>query len=245
MDKQEFLKQLEDALNENGVSAKKVAKYLKKFESLIDEAPEEEKAATIEKLGTPAEIAIRIKNMNNKREETKKISTSDSKKTKPIETSQNVISDSDDDEEREIIMSEKGKRIFLIGAIATAPVNLAICLALAVIFLAMYTAVLLFSGALIIVEIAGVICGVLLGVGGLLYGVVGILPGEIPTFVGQYEIGFGIMLIGIVTVAGILVYEYVMKVTPLACKGITKLIKFTSRKIIQFVKFLKRECGKL
>lgn len=242
MDKQEFLKQLEDALNENCVSQKKVAKYLKKFESIIDEAPDEEKAQAIEKLGDPSELAIRIKNMNDKREETKKISTSDSHAPKHIDTPK---ADSNSNEEREAIISEKGKRIFLIGAIATAPINLMIFIALAVLFLAAYAAVLFFSAFLILAEIAGVIFGVLLGVGGILYGVVGILPGEIPSFVGMYELGFGIMLIGIVTVAGILIYEYVMKVTPLACKGITWLIKFTVRKIIQFFKFLKRECGKL
>ncbi len=240
MDKQEFLKQLEDALNENGVSQKKVAKYLKKFESIIDEAPEEEKSQAIENLGDPNEIAIRIKNMNDKREETKKISTSEPPPKKQPETNEN-----ESENEHETVMSEKGKRIFLIGAIATAPVNLVVILALAILFLAAYIAVLLFSAFLILAEIAGVICGVLLGVGGILYGVVGLLPGEIPSFVGMYELGLGIMIIGIVTVAGILIYEYVMKVTPLACKGITWLIKFTARKIIQFFKFLKRECGKL
>lgn len=240
MDKQEFLKQLEEELKANSVSEKKSAKYLTKFEKIIDEAPEEEREKVIENLGSPSELAAKIKSINDKREETKKISTGEPKvksiKAEPIDDEQDTAAPP---------MSEKGKRVFLIGAIATAPINLVLCLIIAASFIAAYAAVLLFSGFLILAEIAGVILGVLLGVGGILYGIVGLLPGEIPAFVGQYELGFGIMLIGIVTVAGILIYEYVMKVTPLGIKGVTWLFKLTVRKIIQLVLFIKKECGKL
>ena len=142
-------------------------------------------------------------------------------------------------------MSEKGKRIFLIGSIAASPIMLALFVVIAALFIATYALILLFSGVLIIAEILGVIGGILIGVCGILYGIVGILPGDIPSFVGQYELGFGIMIIGIVTVAGVLVYEYVMRVTPLAMKGLTKFLKFTLRSIVRLILFIRKECGKL
>jgi hypothetical protein len=182
---------------------------------------------------------------------TKRISTTESNDTQETEVAENEqeADDTEENEEQEdeapIIMSEKGKRVFLTWAILTSPLTIALSVIIAAAFVAMYVAVLLFSASLVLVEIAGVIGGVLLGVGSVLYGIVGMLPGQIPSFVGQYELGFGIMLIGIVTVAAVLIYLYIMKVTPLALKGVTWLLKQTVRKIVKLIKHFRRECGKL
>lgn len=280
MDKQEFLKQLEEALDTLGVLQAKAVKYLNKFESIIDEAPAEQQAETIAKLGSPAEVAEKIKSANEQREESKKQeepaveensaqelpqaapntpasnSAEISSEFKPVKAEKQSgeialvkkkkeKSKSEATEERETVMSERGKRIFLIGVIATSPITLAIILALAVVFLALYVVTVIVSGVLVLVEIIGVIGGVLLGVTGILYGIIGILPGDIPTYVGMYELGYGLVILGIVTVVGILVYEYIMKGTPLICKGITMLIKFTAKKYKQLFLFIRKECGKL
>ncbi len=121
------------------------------------------------------------------------------------------------------------------------PLTLPLFLALMGAFFALFAAL---TGAIIGIIIT-IVCIVLAGTGislvGIIYGITQLFE-VLP--VGLFEIGFGIIIGGSSMLAGVLLYNFAIRLLPLAMKYLTVLFKFTLQKLHQLFRFLKRECAK-
>jgi hypothetical protein len=92
---------------------------------------------------------------------------------------------------------------------------------------------------------ASIIVGGIASASSIIYGIIALLPGSVASYIGMYELGLGLMILGILIVSGILLHFFVIKVTPLVFRSTTKLIKFTIKQFIKLFKFIRKECYKI
>lgn len=136
----------------------------------------------------------------------------------------------------------KGFYIFWLTFIFTLPITIALAAAFFGLFVGVFAAL----SALIVALIAGLIVLVAVGVGVALVGIIfGIT--QLFSFVaaGIYEIGLGVMVIGIVMLTGILIYNFAIRFLPWVIRKVAVLLRFTCGKIRDLFVYLRRECYKL
>lgn len=238
MNKQEFLSQLREAFAKYEIPDTKSEKYFKKFEKLIDSVEEKDQEAKIKELGDPEEIAKKAKELIDEKKQ---------KKIKIKEEEAVPVSDAEDEivKERNSVESMRGKYIFIAGIVLTSPIWLGVFAALALLFLTFYTVMILIDIVIGIVLSASIIVGGIASASSIIYGIIALLPGSVASYIGMYELGLGLMILGILIVSGILLHFFVIKVTPLVFRSTTKLIKFTIKQFIKLFKFIRKECYKI
>ena len=136
----------------------------------------------------------------------------------------------------------KGKKIFWISLACLSPLLLILGLAFLAFFGALYAlAFILIVGSLALMALI-VAGGSAVAIVGLIYGVIRLfsVPSE-----GLYEIGLGIIIIGISTLVAILLYNLALRLMPFLIKKIGVFFKFCTKKIIQLYHYLRKECYKL
>lgn len=136
----------------------------------------------------------------------------------------------------------KGFYIFWLAFIFTLPLTAA----LAAIFFGAFAAAFAALAALIVGLIAGLIALVAVGAGVSLVGIIfGIT--QLFTFVasGVYEIGLGVMIIGVVTFVGVLLYNVAVHFLPWVIRKTGVLLKFSCGKIRELFLYVRRECYRL
>lgn len=242
MTKELFLSQLKESLAAKKVDKATADKYLRRFEKIIDATPAEETEKKISGFGRPADIAARIAAMDPNG--TKQPAPRQPAPQKPVKSGAPAAR-TKKEEASEPAYSERGEKIFWWTVVLSSPVWIFLLCVIGALFLCAYTAILLLTAALIILEVALIVGGVLLAVIGIVYGVMQMLPGAAAAYIGLYELGLGIKIGGIVMIAAILIYNFVINMAPLALKSLTKFAKFTAKSIGKLVKRARKECGNL
>ncbi len=125
-------------------------------------------------------------------------------------------------------------------------ISLPITFPLFVAIIAVFAAVWLGLAAVVIAAVAALVALVAGGAAGSL---VGIIYGIIQLFtsvpVGLYEIGLGVIVAGSVMFAGILVYNFAVRLVPILMRMLGKLFRFVLSELKRLFNFLRKECVKL
>ncbi len=237
MNKQEFLKQLQEAFTKYEIPASKSDKYFKKFEKLINNIEEKDLEAKIEELGTPDDIAKKFKELIEEKD-------SKAKEEKKNEPASPAIEENGETRENEVV-SLRGKYIFIGGVVLSSPIWLTLSIILIGFFGVIYAAMIAIDVAIAVFLSFFIIVGGIASFSAIIYGVIGLLPGAVASYIGMYELGLGLMILGTLIVVSILLHFFVVKVTPLVFRQTTRFFKFLVKKIIKLVKFLRKECDKI
>ena len=161
---------------------------------------------------------------------------------KPVES---VKAEDHDEEAPKKPISKRGMHIFWWTAGLTSPITLFLLGVVAGLFLFAYAALILSAIVSIIAVTVTVIGGILLALVGLGYGVVKMLPGTDAFFVGLYEFGLGLIIVGGTIVFPILEYNYSTVLVPYTVKKLTVFLRFTIRQIKRLVIYLYDRCREL
>lgn len=142
-------------------------------------------------------------------------------------------------------ISKRGMQIFWWTAALTSPITLFLLCVLAGLFLFAYAALIVSAIVMIIAVTVTVIGGILLALVGMGYGVVNMLPGTDAFFVGLYEFGLGLIIVGGTIVFPILEYNFATVLVPYTVKKLTVFLKFTIKQIKRLVMYLYDRCREL
>ena len=94
-----------------------------------------------------------------------------------------------------------------------------------------------------VAALIGVVCiGTILSLVGIISGALQI-GASLP--IGLYEIGIGVIAIGITMCAGILIYNFVIRLMPILFKLVWKLFKYVLKRLKELFNHLKKESAKL
>lgn len=153
------------------------------------------------------------------------------------------LEDVEDDEEKKVVLTKRGKAFFWSIAILTMPLTaLAAFLVLAVFALGIIAVCTLIAAVFILVcaqAVAG--CGLLLV--GLIYGVIVIIGGNVGT--GIYEIGLGVFCSGVALGLGVLTYYLASVVLPYALKQLITFEGYSLRRVGPMLDRFREECNRL
>ncbi len=134
---------------------------------------------------------------------------------------------------------EKNRRKFWLIFAATLPITVALIAATAAafgfVFFLIAVVMLIAIGALIAVTAAGTLVSVF----GLIFGASQMLS-NVP--VGLYECGVAIMIGAVAIAVGILVYNFAVRLMPLAAKLLLSFAHYVARKYRELYVYLKKEC---
>ncbi len=223
--------------------AESIAQLLKKNKIKAHTPPTEEQSTPTEQTAQPqsraSEYPPQTKSVSSS-EKDERLPSRPAKKTKPQPASYEW--DEDEYYEEDEKGSGKGFYIFWLVFIFTLPVTIALGAAFFGAFVGIFAAL----SALIVGLIAGLIGLVAVGAGVSLVGIIfGIT--QLFSFVsaGIYEIGLGVMVIGVVMLAGILIYNFAIRFLPWLIRKVWTLLTFTCGKIRDLFHYLRRECYKL
>ena len=138
--------------------------------------------------------------------------------------------------------TSKGVYIFWLVLFFTLPITIALAAAFFGIFIGAFVALSALIAGLIVGLIGLVAVGAGVSLVGIIFGIT-----QLFTFMaaGIYEIGLGIMVIGFVMLAGILIYNLAIRFLPWVIRKVAVLLRFTCGKIRDLFVFLKKECYKL
>ncbi|MBQ2512763.1 MAG: hypothetical protein II534_05415 [Clostridia bacterium] len=117
---------------------------------------------------------------------------------------------------------------FSIGLIIALPFIILLSLVMVVLYLVFWLALALLMILAVAALIAFVAVGVFVALTGIVYGVIMLIKGNTP--VGLFEIGLGITVGAVVLFAGILVYNFAIRLIPFGMKMLSKLLAFGFRK---------------
>lgn len=237
MNKQEFLNQLREAFIKYEIPESKSQKYFKKFEKLIDEVEEKDQEAKIQEFGSPDEIAKKFKEVIEEKKEKDKAK-------KQVSTEKEVPTDQEIVEKNEVV-SVRGKYFFIGGLVLTSPIWITVSAFVLAVLAILCCAMIVVDIAIAVVMTAAIIVGGILSASSIIYGVIALLPGAVASYIGMYELGLGLIILGALIVSGILLHFFVVKVTPIVFKSSIKLVKFLVKKLIHFIKFVRKECDKI
>ena len=107
-----------------------------------------------------------------------------------------------------------------------------------VLYLVFWLALALLMILAVAALIAFVAAGVFVALTGIVYGVIMLIKGNTP--VGLFEIGLGITVGAVVLFAGILVYNFAIRLIPFGMKMLSKLLAFGFRKGKEGISGLKK-----
>ena len=132
--------------------------------------------------------------------------------------------------------------IFWVLFAVSLPVTIPLALAVIALFVFVWgglAALILGSIAVLIAAVAG---GTALSLVGIIYGVTKLFS-EVP--IGLYEIGLGVLIGACVMFAGILLYNFAVRLLPLLIKLVARLFRYLYGRLRLLFGFLRRECAKL
>lgn len=132
--------------------------------------------------------------------------------------------------------------IFWVLFAVSLPLTIPLGLCVLALFLAVWgglAAMIVGSIALLIGVAAG---GTALALVGIIYGITQLFS-VVP--VGIYEIGLGVLIGGCVMFAGILLYNFAVRLLPVVIKQVAKLFRYLYGQFKVLFAFLRRECAKL
>ncbi len=161
------------------------------------------------------------------------------KKIAPVK----VATDSEKPEKKPL--SKRGMAVFFGTAALTSPITLTLAAALIGLFLLVHFALVFIAVAMLLAVTVTVICGILLALVCLGYGIVMMLPGTTAFFIGLYEFGLGLIIVGGTIVFPILEYNCATLLVPFTMKKWNKLLKFVIRQIKRLVVYLYDLCRDL
>ncbi len=126
--------------------------------------------------------------------------------------------------------------------ILTLPLTIVVLAAILVLFGAVFLALILAIIGLVVGMIAVVAAGSGLALVGIIYGIT-----QLFTFVaaGIYEIGLGVMIIGIALFGGVVLYNLAVRFLPWVMSWLTVLFSFVFGRFRNLFYFVRRECYKL
>lgn len=132
--------------------------------------------------------------------------------------------------------------IFWVLCAVSLPITLPLALAGVAVFAGVWVGLL----GLIIGSIALLVCGAAVGTAlalvGIIYGISQLFS-VVP--VGLYELGLGIMIGSVVMFAGILLYNFAIRLVPLIMRLWGRLFRYVCGRIRVLFGFLRKECAKL
>lgn len=155
------------------------------------------------------------------------------------------VSESDDDVfdfEAGDKKTKKGKTIFLVGLIVTLPITLALLLLIYGTFAALFLSVIVLIIALIAAMIAVVAGGAVISLVGIIYGITQLFS---CVEAGIYEIGLGIIVVGVVLLLAVLIFNLAVRVVPILITKLAQFVGFVTRKLKSLFYYIRRECYKL
>ena len=142
-------------------------------------------------------------------------------------------------------LSRRGMALFFGSAILTSPITLGICALLCGLFLSLCAALVVLAVVMFVAVTVTVICGILLALVCLGYGIVKMLPGTDAFFIGLYEFGLGMIVVGATIVFPILEYNCATALVPYTIKKLFALLKLIFRQIKRLVVYLFGLCRNL
>ena len=142
-------------------------------------------------------------------------------------------------------LSRRGMAVFFGSAILTSPITLGIVGAIIGAFLFTYVALIVLAVTMFVAVTATVIAGILLALVCMGYGVVKMLPGTDAFFIGLYEFGLGMIMVGGTIVFPILEYNLATVFVPFCMKKLYTLLKFTIRQVKRLIVYLFDRCRDL
>ena len=149
------------------------------------------------------------------------------------------------EEEQKKPISKRGMQIFWWSVGLSSPIWLFLAFVLAGLFLFAFGALIVAAVGLIVALTVTVIGGILLAIIGLGYGIVKMLPGTDAFFVGLYEFGLGMIVVGGTIIFSILEYNGATVLVPYTIKKLIVFLKFTIRQIKKLVIYLYDRCRDL
>ncbi|MBE6638523.1 MAG: hypothetical protein E7616_03580 [Ruminococcaceae bacterium] len=156
-----------------------------------------------------------------------------------------TVSVAEKSEENKKPISKRGMQIFWWTAGLSSPITLFLLGCVAGLFLLGYLAILFTAVFMIVAVTVTVVLGILLALVCLAFGVVKMLPGTDAFFIGLYEFGLGMILVGGTIVFPILEYHCATLLMPYVAKKFTVFLRFTIRQIKRLVIYLYDLCRNL
>ena len=141
--------------------------------------------------------------------------------------------------EKEVIPNSK-KFWLLFGV--TLPITLPLALLGLSLFVAVWIALMLGNVAAIVAMIATAAVGAVVSLVGIIYGITQLFV-SVPT--GLYEIGIGVVIVGLVLFVCILLYNFAIRLMPFLIKRVFVLFKFTLSKLKARVNRIRKECAEV
>ncbi|MCI8386847.1 MAG: hypothetical protein HFE63_00070 [Clostridiales bacterium] len=132
--------------------------------------------------------------------------------------------------------------IFWVLFAVSLPITIPLLLAVIALFIIVWgglCALIVASIGALILAAAG---GTALSLVGIIYGITKLFS-EMP--IGLYEIGLGVLVGGCVMFAGILLYNFAVRLLPLLIKLVGRLFKYLYKQFWVLFAFLRKECAKL
>jgi len=136
----------------------------------------------------------------------------------------------------------KGFYTFWLVFIFTLPITIVLAAAFFAVFIGIFAVLTALIIGLIAVLIGLVAAGAGVSLVGIIFGITQLF--SFPA-AGIYEIGLGVMVIGIVMFAGILIYNIAVHFLPWVMRMVGTLLKFTCGKVRELFLNLRRECYRL
>ncbi len=133
-------------------------------------------------------------------------------------------------------------KMFWILFAVSLPLTVPLMLAIIAVFVSVWVGLAAVIAAAVAVLVAMVTVGTAASLIGIIYGVIQLFT-SVP--VGLYEIGIGVVVAGVVMFAGILLYNFAVRLVPLLIRLVGRLFKFVLKKLRVLFNFLRRECAKL
>lgn len=270
-EKQDFLEKLRTALIEREISEIDVNPYIERFDRFFDrmvndpESNREDILSDVDSIADniAAQVSERYDEINRLAERTMTVDRIAEDVESPIpvaaeqlmtgEDSQpaadqlqpdNSQTDESDKKLPDYVDEEPtpNSTVFWVLFAVSLPVTIPLALCVVAMFIFVWgglAALIIASIAALIVTAAG---GTALSLVGIIYGVTKLFS-VIP--VGLYEIGIGVLVGGCVMFAGILLYNFAVRLLPLLIKLVARLFKYLYGQFKVLFEFLRRECAKL
>ncbi len=145
---------------------------------------------------------------------------------------------------KKVLSPEQEKRIknnkilFWTSLVLTSPIWIFALLIVASILGCIFFAVGALTLACVVLMVGSAAAGTGTALFGIIYGItqLSVRP------VGLYEIGLGIMIAGVTMIVGILLYNFIIRIMPIAYKYIIKFSRFVINKIKELFEYIKKEC---
>ncbi len=241
MNKQEFLQALEEKLTEKGLTHEQTRRQVEQFDRYLSVLPVEqlnEQLAGID----PDAVAENIRDLLQA-EATQPPVAADPAAVAEFEVASAEEIPLTEEEpapaRRALRRKVPGSPLFWALFFLTLPIWGTLLLTLTALFLCGYAALIALIVGFVLALVVVAVAGTALSLYGIIYGI-------IQTFTqlsaGLFEIGLGVGVGGASMLGGILLYNAAIRLLPWLIRLVTKLVRYTWRKLADLYYFIKKEC---